>query len=150
MEYAGEAGGYGHSLTSRDWRSRRDTIEAHYTQPVCVERLDDVIDRQRLPRPHVMRLAVRRGAAAVVGGAGALLRDPQLRSVLASVRGQAEADAVARALEAYGFAVATAAGNDRNRTLVLLRAATRVEVGGSASLLRRVTGRMRLRVGGGR
>jgi FkbM family methyltransferase len=150
MEYAGEAGGHGHSVTSRDWRSGRDTIEAHYTQPVCVERLDDVIERHRLPRPHVMRLAVRRGATAVVGGAGALLRDPQLRSVLASVRGQVEADSVAQALEAYGFAVAIATGNDRNRTLVLLRAATRDEVGRSAGLLRRVTGRMRLRVGGDR
>jgi FkbM family methyltransferase len=149
LEYAGEAGGHGHSLTSREWRSRRDTIEAHYTQPVCVERLDDVVDRHRLPRPHVMRLAVRRGATAVVGGADALLRDPQLRSILASVRGQKEADAVAQALLPYGFAVSAAAGNDRNRTVVLLRTAARDDVGRSAGLLRRVTGRMRLRVSGG-
>jgi FkbM family methyltransferase len=149
LEYAGEAGGHGHSLTSREWRSGRDTIDAHYTQPVCAERLDEVAERHRLPRPHVMRIAVRRGATAVVRGADALLRDPALRSVLASVRGDEEADAVAQALQPYGFAVAAAAGNDRNRTVILLRTEALEGAGRAAGLLRRVTERMRPRAGGG-
>ena len=148
LEYSGEAGGFGHSLTSSEWRSRRDAIEAHYTQPVCAERLDDVITRYRLPRPHVMRMAVRRGAAAVAGGAEALLRDPHLRSVLASVRGDAEAAAVTGVLQQYGFAVSAEAGTDRTRTVVLRRTAAGDMSGRSAGLLRRMTGRMRLRVGG--
>ena len=148
LEYAGEAGGHGHSLTSREWRSRRDAIEAHYTQPVCAERLDDVITRYRIPRPHVMRLAVRRGAAAVVRGADALLRDPQLRSVLVSVRGDAEAEAVTAALHPYGFAVSAEAGTDRTRTVVLQRAAAADGTGGGTGLFRRMTGRMRLRGSG--
>ena len=148
LEYAGEAGGHGHSLTSREWRSRRDAIEAHYTQPVCAERLDDVITRYRIPRPDVMRIAVRRGAAAVVRGADALLGDPQVRSVLASVRGDAEAEAVTGALRPYGFTVSAEAGADRTRTVVLRRTEAGDGIGRGAGLLRRVTGRMRLRVSG--
>jgi FkbM family methyltransferase len=144
LEYVGEAGGRGHTLTPREWRPGRDAIEEHYTQPVCAERLDDVVARYRLPHPHVMRVAVRRGAAAVLRGAEARLRDARLRSVLASVKGDREAEEVAEAMRPLGFAVASASGSDRNRTVVLVRTGDVEGTSRPPGLLRRVAGRIRL------
>jgi FkbM family methyltransferase len=143
LEYRGEAGGHGHSLRPREWRTRRDAIEAQYTQPVCAERLDDVVERHRLPRPRVMRVAMRRGAAAMIRGAGAVLRDPQLRSVLASVKGDEEAREVVSALEAYGFTASITEGEGGNRTVVLVRPSAQAGLSRAVGLLRRVTGRRR-------
>jgi FkbM family methyltransferase len=125
LEYRGEAGGHGYSLRAREWRTRRDAIESQYTQPVCAERLDDVIARHRLAKPQVMRIAMRRGAAAVIRGADATLRDPGLRSLLVSAKGDDEAGEVVRALAAYGFAASVVDGEGGNRTAVFVRAAAR-------------------------
>ena len=141
LEYRGETGGHGHSLRPREWRTRRDAIEAQYTQPVCAERLDDVVQRHRLARPRVMRIAMRRGAAAMLRGAGAILRDPQLRSVLVSVKDDEEAAQVVAALAPYAFTASVAAGDGGKRTVVTTRAAA-VARGRAAGLLRRVTGRV--------
>jgi FkbM family methyltransferase len=147
LEYPGEAGGHGNSLRPRDWRIRRDAIEAHYTQPVCAERLEDVVARHRLPKPRVMRIAVRRGAAGVLRGAGALLREPELRSILVTTKDGDDAEAVAQEAGTSGFTAATVAGSGRNHLVVLSRA-----VSASArsdpphrrhGLLRRVAGRLR-------
>ena len=143
LEYRGEAGGHGHSLRSREWRTRPDAIEAQYTQPVCAERLEDVVERHRLPRPHVMRIAMRRGAAAMIRGAGAVLRDPQLRSVLASVKGDEEAEEVTRLLEPCGFSASISSGEGGNRTVILVRTSAVAGISRAAGLLRRVTGRKR-------
>jgi FkbM family methyltransferase len=143
LEYRGEAGGHGHSLRSREWRTRHDALEAQYTQPVCAERLDDVVERHRLPRPQVMRIAMRRGAAAMIRGADAILRDRQLRSVLASVKGDEEAEEVTRLLDPYGFSASIASGDGGNRTVILVRPSTVDGVSRAVGLLRRVTGRGR-------
>jgi hypothetical protein len=71
-----------------------------------------------------------------------------VRSVLASVRGDAEAEAVTGALRPYGFTVSAEAGADRTRTVVLRRTAAGDGMGRGAGLFRRMTGRMRLRVSG--
>jgi len=64
------------------WRPGPDRPDRHYAQPVCAERLDDLVARQHLPSPHVLRVSVRGGAARILRGASHLLRQPQLRSVL--------------------------------------------------------------------
>jgi hypothetical protein len=56
--------------------------EARYTQPVCAERLDDVVVRHALPRPNHLRVKVPRNADTVLQGAVETLRDPQVRSLL--------------------------------------------------------------------
>ena len=143
LEYRGEAGGHGYSLRPREWRTRRDAIEAQYSQPVCADRLDDVIERHKLPRPQVVRIALRRGAGAVSRGADATLRDPRLRSVLISAKGDEEADDVVRTLSAYGFAASVIHGEGGNRTVILIRSAVQ------EGLTRAVGGLLR-RMGGGR
>jgi FkbM family methyltransferase len=144
LEYRGEPGGHGHSLRPREWRTRRDALEAQYTQPVCAERLDDVVERHRLPRPQVIRIALRRGAAAMLRGADAILRDPQLRSVLASVKGDDEVEAVTGPLEGYGFGASVLNGEGGNRTVILVRSAAPETIGRAVGgLLRRVAGRRR-------
>jgi FkbM family methyltransferase len=140
LEYRGEAGGYGHTLRAREWRTRRDALEARYTQPVCAELLDHVIERHRLPRPRVMRIAMRRGAVSMIRGAGQVLRDPQLRSVLASVKGDQEVEDVVRALDDYGFGASVTSGEGRNRTVVLVRSSAQDGISRAVGLFRRVTG----------
>jgi hypothetical protein len=122
LEYPAEAGGHTHTLHAREWRPGRDAaIGAHYTQPVAAERLDDVMSRYGLPRPQALRISTRRGAADVLRGGAALLKDPQLRSVLAAVKGDDEARAVCAALERHRFTRVAAAETGMYRTLVMAR-----------------------------
>jgi hypothetical protein len=88
-----------------------------------------------------MRVAMRRGAAAMIRGAGAVLRDPQLRSVLASVKGDEEAREVISAFDAYGFTASITEGEGGNRTVVLVRPSAQDGLSRAVGLLRRVTGR---------
>lgn len=75
LEYPSEMpGGSSHALNARSWRQRTDSRQLHYIQPVCVEALDALIDRHRLPRPQHLRLAVSRDAARVLAGAAGVLR----------------------------------------------------------------------------
>jgi hypothetical protein len=107
---------------------------------VCAEQLDQVVERHHLPRPRVMRIAMRRGAAMMIRGADAILRDPQLRSVLVSVKGDQEVEEVVRALDAYGFHASVTRGPNRNRTVVLVRSPAQDGISRAVGLLRRVTG----------
>jgi FkbM family methyltransferase len=147
LEYPGEAGGHGNSLRARDWRIRRDAIEAHYTQPVCAERLEDVVARHRLPKPAVMRIAVRRGAAAVMRGAGAVLRDGDVRSILVTTKDSDDAETVAREAAALSFAASNIAGAGSHHRVILTRmqpASARTALAHHRpGLLRRVAGRLR-------
>ncbi len=122
LEYLHDAGDDVHALHAREWRTRRDSVEAHYTQPVCAEQLDDVFLRHRLPAPNVVRVAVRRGAEAVLQGAVRLLRSPQLRSLLVLVKDDAQVDSVAAAVRGGGFTIVQKADNgDHGLTLSLER-----------------------------
>jgi FkbM family methyltransferase len=120
LEYAGTPGGEEHALTGRRWKTRGDAMESRYTQPVCSERLDDVVKRHRLPAPHAIRVSLRGGAAAALEGAGALLRQPQMRAVLATVSGTREAARVVQVL-GPGFAATEVAGDGSDRHIVLRR-----------------------------
>jgi FkbM family methyltransferase len=126
LAYRHEAGSADHTLRPKGWRTGRDAAARHYTQPVCAERLDDVIARMRLPKPHAIRIAVRKGTAAVLAGASALLQDPLLRTLIASVADHEEAAVVTRALQRAGFtASATDASAEGHVTVHLARTLAR-------------------------
>ncbi|MGH9202876.1 MAG: FkbM family methyltransferase, partial [Vicinamibacterales bacterium] len=111
LEYLHDAGDDVHALRPRVWKTRRDSLESHYAQPVCAERLDDIVTRHGLPAPNVVRVAVRRGAEAVLVGATRSLRAPGLRSILVSVKDEAQAEGVVVAARRNGFAASVGATN---------------------------------------
>ncbi len=83
LEYPENAAGEDrHRLKPAQWRRRPYDAESNYVQPVCVDRLDEIITRHGLPRPMHIRLNVPRWADSVVRGAGQTLADPALKSVL--------------------------------------------------------------------
>ena len=145
LTYAHEAGGDHHSLRAREWRTKRDSIESHYTQPVCAERLDDIVRRHHLPAPHAIRIAVRSGAEAVLTGAIDTLRTPQLRSVLVSVKGEAQAKAVIRTTEGCGFTASMTEheGDDHGMAVCLERTSTASTMNPPLQALRRAAERLR-------
>jgi FkbM family methyltransferase len=104
MVYPHTPGEDTHALTERRWRARLDRVESRYTQPVCTDRLDGLVARQRLPAPHAVRVNVRKNPDRVLAGAADVLRQPQLRSVLVSMADAAQAESVLRAVEGLGFA----------------------------------------------
>ena len=81
LEYKNAAGEERHRLKPDPWRRRPYDAESRYVQPVCAERLDDVIARYRLPRPAHIRMHVPGSIDAVVRGAVDTLRDAALKSV---------------------------------------------------------------------
>jgi len=124
LAYAGQAGGDLHAVRQRNWRTRRETIQETYAQPVCVDTLMNVVRRFRLPHPNAIRIAGRGGAAAILAGAGPLLRRSQLTSILVSVAGDDEDHAVTRTLQPYGFlVVSTVHIDDKHRRICLQRTA---------------------------
>lgn len=104
LHYTHAPGDERHTLLAREWRPRRESSDDRYTQPVCAEPLEDLVTRNRLPRPNVVRLATRRGAAAVLSGAGEMFASPDLRAVLISVADDAQGEALLPRLAAFGFA----------------------------------------------
>ena len=83
LEYPENAAGEDrHRLKPAQWRRRPYDAESNYVQPVCVDRLDEIVARHGLPRPMHIRLNVPRWADAVVRGAGQTLADAALKSVL--------------------------------------------------------------------
>ena len=83
LEYPENAAGEDrYRLKTAQWRRRPYDTEPYYLQPVCVDRLDDLIARHGLPRPMHIRLNVPRWADAVARGASQTLADPGLKSVL--------------------------------------------------------------------
>jgi FkbM family methyltransferase len=123
LVYPHDAGSDVHSLRARAWRSRRESLEAHYTQPVLAERLDDVVSRHELPPPNAIRVHVRKGAEGVLAGADALLREPQLRTMLIAVDTRGEAEGVAAAAARSGFS-GVIEGEDADRLTVRLERTT--------------------------
>lgn len=103
LHYAQAPGEHEHALGVRRWRSIQDRIESRYAQPVCAERLDDVVTRFRLPSPHVIRIAVRDGADRILRGAARMFRQGQVRSVLVSVRELSAVPLVVHAMNGADF-----------------------------------------------
>ncbi|MGE0592716.1 MAG: FkbM family methyltransferase [Vicinamibacterales bacterium] len=105
LQYPHAAGDDHHSLRADRWRPRADPAGASYVQPVCAERLDDVVARHGLPPANALRIGSARQAASVLAGAATVLGDERLRSVLVAVRGDDGADALTRTLLSQGFAL---------------------------------------------
>jgi FkbM family methyltransferase len=83
LEYPAQTAGEAeHLLRPGVWQRRPYESTAHYAQPVCVERLDDVVRRCDLPKPHHIHLRVQRFPEAVVRGAAEVLSAPSMRSIL--------------------------------------------------------------------
>ena len=122
MVYPHTPGEDTHALTERRWRARLDRVESRYTQPVCTDRLDGLVARQRLPAPHVVRINVRKNPDRVLAGAADVLRQPQLRSVLVSIADAAQAESVLRAVDGLGFAHTLSPGQGRLRRIAVPRA----------------------------
>ena len=75
---------------------------APYAQPVCVTTLDRAVADFKLPAPHHLKIDVDGGELRVLKGAAAVLRGPQLRTIL--IEGDAgNWDALASELTAAGF-----------------------------------------------
>lgn len=75
LEYPPNApGGTLYNVNARLWRSRTESAERHYVQPVCVERLDDLVRRHGLPPPQHLRLASPGSADRILAGATNVLR----------------------------------------------------------------------------
>jgi FkbM family methyltransferase len=124
LEYRREPGDEAYTLGTTAWRARADRAERRYAQPVCAERLDDVIARHRLPQPHAIRLAADRGTEAILEGAQTLLANPQLRALVVQARDAHQATAVAGRLEAAGFVVkSNTSGHHGRHTVWLVRRA---------------------------
>jgi FkbM family methyltransferase len=124
LEYRRDAGDEAYTLGTTAWRARADRAERRYAQPVCAERLDDVIARHRLPQPHALRLAADRGTEAILEGAPTLLANPQLRSLVVQLRDAQQAETIAERLEAPGFVVrSNIAGHHERHTVWLVRRA---------------------------
>jgi FkbM family methyltransferase len=103
LHYAQAPGEHEHALGIRRWRSIQDRIESRYAQPVCAERLDDIVTKFRLPSPHVIRIAVRDGADRILRGAAQMFRQGQVRSVLVSVRELSDVPQVVHAMNGADF-----------------------------------------------
>ena len=122
MVYPHTPGEDTHAVTERRWRARLDRVESRYTQPVCADRLDDLVARQRLPAPHVVRVNVRKAADRVLSGAANVLGQPQVRSVLVSVPDESSVEPVLRAVEGLGFShTLSPAGAGFDASLCLVR-----------------------------
>jgi FkbM family methyltransferase len=92
-----------HVLRPGAWQRRPYESTAQYSQPVCVERLDQVVQRYDLPRPNHLRLQVQRSFDAVLRGALDLLRAPSMRSILLTAHRADRLSAVEALLREAGF-----------------------------------------------
>ena len=77
-----EPGGARHALGGNLAPEDGPTV---FAQPVMVFRLDDLVERFRLPPPNHVKLDVDGGELAVLNGASRTLASPELRSVLVEV-----------------------------------------------------------------
>jgi FkbM family methyltransferase len=124
LEYRREAGGEAYTLRTHKWRALRDRREARYAQPVCAERLDDLVTRHGLPQPHAMRLAAGHGTEAVLAGARLQLARSELTAILLYARDAAQAETVSEILGTFGFAPQSSAAARHDRwTVTLVRTA---------------------------
>jgi FkbM family methyltransferase len=121
LTYPHAAGSDHHALRAREWRPGRETPGDRYAQPVCVETLDDVARRHRLPPPQAIRLAVRSGAGDVLRGAAGLLDTHRPRSILVMLKDAAEVADVQSAAADAGYAVAAPSAGGADGHGVTLR-----------------------------
>jgi FkbM family methyltransferase len=112
LEFAGPSGGDRHLLRNRAWRPRREAVDNRQGQPVCADRLDDVIARYRLPAPDAIRVSVTREAERILAGAASLLKRGPLRSVLVTLARPDQAGDLGKVLHAAGFRSTDLGGTD--------------------------------------
>ena len=118
LDYPHTPGTEHHALRARDWRIGREAPDGQYVQPVCAERLDDVVRRHRLPPPNVVRVSVRSGADAVLAGAAEVLQAHRPRSILVMLKDPAQEAPLRLAAERVGY-LAAAPGESGTAGLAL-------------------------------
>jgi FkbM family methyltransferase len=96
------------------WQRRPFESQPQYVQPACLERLDDVVRRHRLPSPNHLRIRVTRTPEAVVRGALETLRGAAVRSLLLVSPRPEVRPAIEQLLRASGFGTqsVSAAGDE--------------------------------------
>ena len=96
-----------------DWKVKHRGRNRPYLQPACLVRLDSLVERQRLPAPHHVRLAAGVSVRAVLKGAPLTLQTPTLRTICLCV-GAAHEEATAADLATLGWTRPTrsASGDD--------------------------------------
>lgn len=85
-----------------DWKRKHRGQNKPYLQPACLVRLDTLVERQRLPAPHHLRLAPGVSVHAVLAGAPLTLRAPTLKTICLRV-GAAHEEATAADLAKLGW-----------------------------------------------
>ena len=96
-----------------DWKVKHRGRNRPYLQPACLVRLDSLVERQRLPAPHHVRLAAGVSVRAVMEGALLTLQTPTLKTICLCV-GAAHEEATAADLATLGWTRPTrsASGDD--------------------------------------
>ncbi len=129
LEYTDAAGEERHRLKANSWRRGPYDAESRYVQPVCAERLDDVIERYGLPRPAHIRIHVPRSVDDVVRGAADTLRDPAVRSVLVVAPRREVRAAMEEEVAAAGLAlIPPPERREKMQRLLFVREAARVRI----------------------
>ena len=93
-----------------DWRVKHRGRNRPYLQPALLARLDSVVERQRLPPPHHLRVSPTMSAEAVLAGATVTLALPSLKTICVTVPGEDEAPLVERFAKA-GWTAARRSGH---------------------------------------
>ncbi|MEQ1759571.1 MAG: FkbM family methyltransferase [Vicinamibacterales bacterium] len=112
LEFSGPAGGEHHVLRNREWRPRREADDSRQGQPVCAERLDEVVARYGVPPPAAIRINVRREAARVLAGATGLLSGAGLHSILITMGRRDDIEDLAATARQSGFDALALGGSD--------------------------------------
>jgi FkbM family methyltransferase len=94
VKYLSGQPGYGGRVRpgGRWQQRRRGGNDRPYVQPVAATTLEAAVRRYALPRPNHVRIAKSVSAAAVAAGAGAILCDPALKTVVVTVGRKHNAD----------------------------------------------------------
>jgi FkbM family methyltransferase len=134
LEYPAQAPGEGeHLLRPGAWQRRPYESTAQYAQPVCVERLDDVVRRSDLPRPHHIHLRVQRFPDSVLRGAVDVLATASMRSILLTAPRADRLPAIEALLRGAGFAAQTEDGEAEGAARLFVREAAASRVGSAAA-----------------
>jgi FkbM family methyltransferase len=121
LQYTREPGEAHHRLKPKVWRRKPYDADSNYVQPVCADRLDEVIGRYELPRPAHVRIHAR-GADAVARGAIETLSHPAVKSVLVVAPRREIREALEQTLAASGLAaVPGPPRKERQQRLIFVR-----------------------------
>jgi len=102
-----ESGAASHmGLSTADSQSQQHSGNVVFTQPMWVHSLDDAIVKFRLPQPNHVKIDVDGHELAILRGAEATLKNPELRTLQVEI-GEQDSDgpAIRALLEAQGFMV---------------------------------------------